>query len=52
MAGDLEREFAFNSGRFGWTKDRAHDMAPMGTYQTFATGGVPCGGTMKTCAQV
>ncbi len=41
MAGDPEREFAFNSGLFGWTKDRAHDMAPMGTYQTFATAACP-----------
>jgi choline dehydrogenase len=41
--GDPEREIAFNSGLYGWNKDRARDMAPMGTYQTFATGGVPCG---------
>ena len=52
MAGDLEREFKFYSGLFGWTKDRAHDMGPMGPYQTFATGGAPVGGMMKTCAQV
>jgi predicted enzyme related to lactoylglutathione lyase len=52
MAGDLEREFKFYSGLFGWTKDRAHDMGPMGPYQTFATGGAPVGGMMKVCAQV
>ena len=51
-AGDLDREFAFYSRLFGWTKDRAIDMGPMGTYQTFATGGAPCGGMMKACAQV
>jgi uncharacterized protein len=51
MAGDLDREFAFYSRLFGWTKDRAHDMGPMGSYQTFATGGAPCGGMMKACAQ-
>jgi len=51
-AGDLDREFAFYSKLFGWTKDRAIDMGPMGTYQTFATGGAPCGGMMKSCAQV
>ena len=52
MAGDLEREFKFYSGLFGWTKDKAHDMGPMGVYQTFATGGLPVGGMMKICAQV
>jgi predicted enzyme related to lactoylglutathione lyase len=50
-AGDLDREFAFYSRLFGWTKDREHDMGPMGTYQTFGTGGAPCGGMMKACAQ-
>jgi len=50
-AGDLDREFAFYSGLFGWTKDRAHDMGPMGTYQTFTTGGAPCGGMIKAGAQ-
>ena len=52
IAGNLEREFGFYSRLFGWTKDRAHDMGPMGSYQTFATGGAPVGGMMKTCAQV
>jgi predicted enzyme related to lactoylglutathione lyase len=51
IAGDLEREFGFYARLFGWTKDRAHDMGPMGTYQTFATGGAPCGGMMKAGAQ-
>jgi len=50
-AGDLDREFGFYSKLFGWTKDRAMDMGPMGTYQTFATGDAPCGGMMKGCAQ-
>src|SRR5262249_15132654 len=50
-AGDLDREFACYSRRVGWTKDRAIDMGAMGTYQTFATGGAPCGGMMKGCAQ-
>jgi len=52
MAGDLEREFKFYSGLFGWTKDKGHDMGPMGLYQTFATGGLPCGGMMKAPAQM
>jgi uncharacterized protein len=51
LAGDPEREFSFYARLFGWTKDRALDMGPMGTYQTFATGGAPCGGIMKVCAQ-
>jgi predicted enzyme related to lactoylglutathione lyase len=51
MAADPAREFAFYERLFGWTKDRAHDMGPMGSYQTFATGGAPCGGMMKTCAE-
>jgi uncharacterized protein len=51
-AGDLDREFSFYSRIFGWTKDRAHDMGPMGTYQTFATGGAPCGGMTKAIPQV
>ena len=50
MAGDLDREFAFYSRLFGWTKDRAVDLGKMGTYQTFATGGMPCGGMMKASA--
>jgi len=50
-AGDLDREFAFYSRLFGWTKDRAIDMGTMGTYQIFATGGAPCGGMMKSCGQ-
>jgi uncharacterized protein len=52
LVGDLDREFAFYSRLFGWTKDRAIDMGEMGTYQTFATGGAPCGGMVKGCAQV
>jgi len=51
-AGDLDREFAFYSGLFGWTKDKAIDMGPMGTYQIFATGAAPCGGMMKACQQM
>jgi uncharacterized protein len=51
-AGNLDREFAFYSGLFGWTKDRAIDMGAMGTYQTFATGGAPCGGMMNGRAEI
>jgi hypothetical protein len=52
MAGDLDREFKFYASLFGWTKDKAHDMGPIGIYQTFATGGLPCGGMMKAPAQI
>jgi predicted enzyme related to lactoylglutathione lyase len=51
-AGNLDREFAFYSRLFGWTKDRAVDLGPAGTYQTFATDGTPCGAMMTRCAQV
>jgi predicted enzyme related to lactoylglutathione lyase len=45
--GDLEAAFAFYAGLFGWTKDQAIDMGPMGTYQLFSTGGTAVGGMMK-----
>jgi len=45
-AGNLEEAFAFYSGIFGWTKAEAIDLGPMGSYQTFATGGAPVGGMM------
>ena len=51
-AGDLDREFNFYAGLFGWKKDRALDMGPMGTYQIFAANGAPCGGMMKAGEQV
>ena len=51
-AGNLDREFAFYSRLFGWTRDRAIDMGTTGTYQTFATGGAPCGGMMNGCADI
>jgi predicted enzyme related to lactoylglutathione lyase len=44
---DVEKAFAFYAERFGWTKGEALDMGPMGTYQLFATGGVPVGGVMR-----
>jgi predicted enzyme related to lactoylglutathione lyase len=47
-AGDLDREFAFHSRLFSWTKDRAIDMGAMGAYHTFATGGAPCGAASAT----
>lgn len=46
-ATDWEAAFAFYAGLFGWTKAEAIDMGPMGTYQLFATGGLPVGGMMN-----
>ena len=45
-AADGASAFSFYAGQFGWTKDRAMDMGPMGTYQLFAAGGDAIGGIM------
>lgn len=45
-AGEWQRAFDFYAGLFGWTKDRAIDMGPMGTYQIFAIHGTPSGGML------
>jgi predicted enzyme related to lactoylglutathione lyase len=45
-AGDGPSAFDFYAKEFGWTKDRAMDMGPMGVYQLFATGGEAVGGIM------
>jgi predicted enzyme related to lactoylglutathione lyase len=44
---DREAALAFYQALFGWTKDVAFEMGPMGTYQIFATGSVPNGGMMN-----
>jgi len=49
-AGDGAAAFAFYSGLFGWTKGEAHDMGPMGIYQTFVTKGAQQGGMMTQTA--
>lgn len=46
-ARDWEAAFAFYADRFGWEKDTAMDMGPMGTYQTFTAGGTRTGGMMN-----
>jgi predicted enzyme related to lactoylglutathione lyase len=43
---DWKAGFTFYETLFGWTKDTAIDMGPMGTYQLFATGGDAIGGMM------
>ena len=46
-ATDWEKVFPFYGSLFGWTKDQAVDMGPMGTYQLFAlSGGGPATGGM------
>jgi predicted enzyme related to lactoylglutathione lyase len=45
MAGDLEADFAFYSGLFGWTKGETMP-SPEGPYQIFEIGGVGAGGMM------
>jgi len=44
---DIEKAFAFYAALFGWRKDEAMDMGPMGTYQLFAIGERVCGGVMN-----
>ncbi len=34
---DVETAFAYYAKHYGWVKDSAHDMGPMGIYQTFRT---------------
>lgn len=43
---DWEAAFDFYHDQFGWTRDRAFDMGPMGTYQLFATAGTDAVGGM------
>ncbi len=49
-AGDGASAFAFYAGLFGWIKDQAIPMGPMGVYQTFAADGVQIGGVMTRMA--
>ena len=53
-ANDLDAAWAFYSGLFGWVKDTAVDMGPMGVYQLFApAAGLPAvGGMMKRPPEV
>ncbi|WEX11293.1 VOC family protein [Chelativorans sp. AA-79] len=49
---DWQKAFEFYSGQFGWTKEDAMDMGPMGTYQLFAAGDDLIGGMMNRPAQI
>ena len=46
-ANDWPKAFAFYSDLFGWRKDQAIDMGPMGTYQLYAHGEHAIGGMMN-----
>ena len=46
-AGELDQAFAFYAEMFGWKKDQALDMGPMGTYQLFTNQDGQIGGMMK-----
>lgn len=50
-AGDGTEAWTFYSTLFGWTKDMAVDMGPIGTYQTWAAGAAPIGGMMTKMPQ-
>ena len=43
---DLEKAWEFYAGHYGWTKNAAIDMGPMGTYQTFKMEADTSGGGM------
>lgn len=50
LTNDAERAFDYYSKHYGWEKDYAHDMGPMGTYQTFRMGGPVYSGGMMSLA--
>jgi predicted enzyme related to lactoylglutathione lyase len=53
-ATDWEKAFVFYSDMFGWKKDQAVDIGPMGTYQLFtlASGGPAIGGMWNKPAEI
>jgi predicted enzyme related to lactoylglutathione lyase len=54
MTDDLDAAWRYHAGLFGWVRDEAIDMGPMGTYQLFApaAGLPPVGGMMQRPPQV
>ena len=46
-ADDWDTALEFYAKMFGWTRDHAVDMGPMGTYQIFAIAGTAAGGMMN-----
>jgi predicted enzyme related to lactoylglutathione lyase len=51
-AADWKLAFDFYESVFGWKKNEAIDMGPMGTYQLFATGAGVTGGMMDKPAEI
>jgi predicted enzyme related to lactoylglutathione lyase len=51
-AGDVEADLRFYAEMFGWRKDQAVDMGPMGTYQLWANQDGVIGGMMPKPQQV
>lgn len=51
MSSDWEKDWAFYSEMFGWTKADAMDMGPMGIYQMFKSGEHLIGGMMTTTSE-
>lgn len=51
-AGELDPAFAFYAEMFGWKKDDAMDMGPMGTYLLFSNQDGQIGGMMKKPDQI
>jgi predicted enzyme related to lactoylglutathione lyase len=51
-ATDWQQAFDFYAAMFGWRKDQAMDMGPMGTYQLFAHGEHAIGGMMNKPSQM
>jgi predicted enzyme related to lactoylglutathione lyase len=49
---DVEAAFAFYADMFGWRKDQAMDMGPMGAYQLYANQDGVIGGMMKRPPEV
>lgn len=52
LAADQEQVFPFYAAMFGWAKDTAMDMGPMGVYQIFNAGGAQIGAMMTKPASV
>jgi predicted enzyme related to lactoylglutathione lyase len=51
-AGDLEADFAFYAEMFGWKKDDALDMGPVGSYQLWSNQDGQIGGMMTKMAAI
>ena len=49
---DRGKAWDFYSGHYGWTKEMAVEMGPMGTYQTFSMGSNAGGGMMNMPAEM